>query len=45
MEYELEIERDYIEFRKEMGEYIIEVVKNSDVLSFFELLESIKIIG
>ena len=30
MEYELEeVERDYIEFRKEMGEYNIEIVKNS----------------
>lgn len=30
MEYEREeIERDYIEFRKEMGEYNIEIVKNS----------------
>jgi hypothetical protein len=30
MEYELEeVERDYIEFRKEMGEYNTEVVKSS----------------
>ncbi len=29
MEYELEeVERDYIEFRKEMGEYNIEMVKS-----------------
>jgi hypothetical protein len=29
MEYELEeVERDFIEFRKEMGEYTIEIVKN-----------------
>ena len=28
MEYELEeVERDYIEFRKEMGEYNIELIK------------------
>jgi hypothetical protein len=30
MEYELEeVERDYIEFRKEMGEYNRDIVKNS----------------
>jgi hypothetical protein len=30
MEYELEeVERDYIEFRKEMGEYTIEIAKSS----------------
>jgi hypothetical protein len=30
MEYELEeVERDYIEFRKEMGEYNIEIVKSN----------------
>jgi hypothetical protein len=30
MEYELEeVERDYIEFRKEMGEYTIEIVRSS----------------
>jgi hypothetical protein len=30
MEYELEeVERDYIEFRKEMGEYTIEIMKNN----------------
>lgn len=30
MQYELEeVERDYIEFRKEMGEYNVEIVKSS----------------
>jgi hypothetical protein len=44
MEYELEeVERDNIEFRKEMGEYNIEMVKSSismlivDTINFFQL--------
>lgn len=41
MEYELEeIERDYIEFRKEMGEYNIEIVKNSISMLMADLLNA-----
>jgi hypothetical protein len=40
MEYELEeVERDYIEFRKEMGEYNMEIVKNS---IFMEMIDTVK---
>ncbi|MHB8103777.1 MAG: hypothetical protein ACYDEF_16855 [Methanosarcina sp.] len=41
MEYELEeVERDYIEFRKEMGEYNIEIVKNSISMLMADLLNA-----
>ena len=45
MEYELEeIERDYIEFRKEMGEYnieYIEIVKNSILMVMTDTAKSL----
>jgi hypothetical protein len=42
MEYELEeIERDYIEFRKEMGEYNIEIVKNSILMVMTDTAKSL----
>ena len=41
MEYELEeVERDYIEFRKEMGEYNIELVKCSTALVMTDAITS-----
>ena len=41
MEYELEeVERDYIEFRKEMGEYNIEIVKSSISMVMIDTITS-----
>lgn len=41
MEYELEeVERDYIEFRKEMGEYDIEIVKSSISMVMIDTITS-----
>ena len=42
MEYELEeVERDYIEFRKEMGEYNIETLKNSIFIAMTDTVKSL----
>jgi len=42
MEYELEeVERDYIEFRKEMGEYNTEIVKNSTFMGMVDTVKSL----
>lgn len=42
MEYELEeVERDYIEFRKEMGEYDIEIVKSSISMVMIDTITSV----
>jgi hypothetical protein len=42
LECELEeVERDYIEFRKEMGEYNTETVKNSIFLAMTDTVKSL----
>jgi hypothetical protein len=42
MKYELEeVERDYIEFRKEMGEYNTEIVKNSIFMGMVDTVKSL----
>ena len=41
MEYELEeVERDYIEFRKEMGEYDIDMVKSCISMVMADIITS-----
>jgi hypothetical protein len=41
MQYELEeVERDYIEFRKEMGEYDIELINGSTTLVMVDTITS-----
>ncbi len=44
MEYELEeVERDYIEFRREMGEYNIEIAKSSIYMVMIDTITSLQL--
>jgi hypothetical protein len=42
LECELEeVERDYLEFRKEMGEYTIEILKNNLFMEMMDVVTSV----